>query len=149
GWVSFAGGVLLKGPVIAGVLGTTALATSLWDRDGRWLKGTRPLMGIAITLLLVLPWMIAIYLQTHGAFYRQSLGHDFANKLMSGQESHGAPPGYYLALSTLTLWPAVLFVLPAIHAAWRSRNVPALRYLLSWAAGAWIMFEIVPTKLPH
>ncbi len=149
GWFSFACGVLLKGPVIAGVLGTTAFVLCLWDRDWRWLKHTRPLMGIMITLILVLPWMIAIYLHTHGAFYRQSLGHDFADKLVSGQESHGAPPGYYLALSTLTLWPAVLFVLPAIYAAWRARKIPAMRYLLAWTAGAWIMFEVVPTKLPH
>jgi len=149
GWFSFACGVLVKGPVIAGVLAVTALAVSLWDRDWRWLKKTRPLLGLAIAALVVLPWMIAIYLHTQGAFYRQSLGHDFASKLVSGQESHGAPPGYYLLLSTLTLWPAVLFVLPGIYVAWLRRGEPALRYLLAWIAAAWLMFELVPTKLPH
>jgi 4-amino-4-deoxy-L-arabinose transferase-like glycosyltransferase len=149
GWLSFAIGVLLKGPVIAGVLGTTALALSIWDRDWRWLKRTRPWWGLLITALVVLPWAIAIAIHTHGAFYRQSLGHDFGDKLVGGQESHGAPPGYFLALATLTFWPAILFLLPALRAAWFERASPAVRYLIAWAGGAWLMFEIVPTKLPH
>jgi len=149
GWFAFALGVLVKGPVIVGVLGATALAVSLWDRQWRWLKETRPLRGLLVTALVVLPWAIAIAIQSHGAFYRQSLGHDFGDKLVGGQESHGAPPGYYLALVTLTLWPAILFVLPSIRAAWRDRTSPPMRYLMAWAGAAWLMFELVPTKLPH
>ncbi len=149
GWFAFAVGVLVKGPVIAGVLGATAIAVSLWDRDWRWLLRTRPFLGLVITAFVVLPWAVAIAVHSHGAFYRQSLGHDFANKLVSGQESHGAPPGYYLALLTLTLWPASLFVLPGLHAAWLKRKAPAVRYLLAWAGATWLMFELVPTKLPH
>lgn len=149
GWFAFAFGVLIKGPVVVGVLGATAFAVSLWDREWRWLKETRPLRGLLVTAFVVLPWAIAIAVQSHGAFYRQSLGHDFGDKLMGGQESHGAPPGYYLALVTLTLWPAILFVLPSIRAAWRDRASPAMRFLMAWAGAAWLMFELVPTKLPH
>ena len=149
GWVAFAIGVLVKGPVIAAVLGVTALALSLWDRDWRWLKATRPLAGLLVTAVVVLPWMIAIQIQSRGAFYKQSLGHDFAAKIMSGQELHGAPPGYYLALATLTLWPAVLFVLPGLREGVMRRQEPAIRYLLAWAGASWLMFELVPTKLPH
>ena len=149
GWFALAAGMLVKGPVIVGVLCATAFAVSLWDRDWRWLKTTRPFEGLAILILVVLPWAVAIAVQTHGAFYRQALGHDFAAKLAGGQESHGAPPGYYLALSTLTLWPAVLYALPAVGAAWAGRRSPHIRYLLAWAGASWLMFEAVPTKLPH
>jgi 4-amino-4-deoxy-L-arabinose transferase-like glycosyltransferase len=149
GWFAFGIGVLVKGPVILGVVGLTALAISLWDRDWRWLKATRAWWGFLIVALVVLPWLIAITLQSHGAFFKQSLGHDFGDKLVGGQESHGAPPGYYLALATLTLWPATLFVLPGLRAAWLERTSPAIRYLLAWAAATWLMFELVPTKLPH
>jgi 4-amino-4-deoxy-L-arabinose transferase-like glycosyltransferase len=107
------------------------------------------LTGLLVTLFVVLPWVIAIGVQSHGAFFRQSLGHDFGDKLVGGQESHGAPPGYYLALATLTLWPAILFVLPALRTAWIGRSEPALRYLLVWAGASWFLFELVPTKLPH
>jgi 4-amino-4-deoxy-L-arabinose transferase-like glycosyltransferase len=149
GWFAFAVGILVKGPVIAAVLGATLLALALWDRDWRWLKTARPIAGLLVAAAVVLPWMISIQIQSHGAFYRQSLGHDFANKLMSGQESHGAPPSYYLVLASLTLWPAILFVAPGLCAGLARRKEPAIRYLLAWAGASWLMFELVPTKLPH
>jgi 4-amino-4-deoxy-L-arabinose transferase-like glycosyltransferase len=97
GWAAVAAGILVKGPVILAVLGVTGAAVSLWDRDWRWLKSHAPALGIALAALLVAPWAIAIGIESHGAFYQQSLGHDFADKIIGGQESHGAPPGYFLA----------------------------------------------------
>lgn len=149
GWAAFAIGILIKGPLIAAVLGLTALSVSLWDRDWRWISQLRPLSGLALTLVLVLPWFIAIGIASHGAFFSQALGHDFAGKLVGGQESHGAPPGYYLIATTLTLWPATLFVLPGIGRALGRRTEPAMRFLLGWAGASWLMFALVPTKLPH
>ncbi len=149
GWVALAAGVLIKGPVILGIAGLTVAVLLLWDREWRWLAAVRPLPGLLVLLVLVLPWLVAIGLQSHGQFYEQALGHDFAAKLAGGQESHGAPPGYYLLLSTLTLWPATLFVLPGLGLAWARRGEPAVRFLLAWTLGCWLMFELVPTKLPH
>jgi 4-amino-4-deoxy-L-arabinose transferase-like glycosyltransferase len=149
GWVAFAIGILIKGPVIIGVCVATVLVLSFWDREWRWLARTKPLMGLALTLVLVLPWFVAIWLQSHGQFYQQSLGHDFAGKLQGGQESHGAPPGYFLLLASLTFWPATLFLLPSLLSAIRDRAEPAMRFLLVWAGACWVMFELVPTKLPH
>jgi 4-amino-4-deoxy-L-arabinose transferase-like glycosyltransferase len=149
GWVAVAVGILIKGPVILAVLGVTLVAVSVWDRDWRWLKATRPGLGFALVAILVAPWAIAIGIESHGAFYRQSLGHDFANKIIGGQESHGALPGYFLLLSSVTLWPATLLALPGIVSGIAFRRHAAPRYLLSWAAATWLLFELVPTKLPH
>jgi 4-amino-4-deoxy-L-arabinose transferase-like glycosyltransferase len=149
GWVAIAAGILIKGPVILAVLGVTFAAVSLWDRDWRWLKAARPGLGIPLVAILVAPWMIAIGIESHGAFYQQSLGHDFANKIVGGQESHGAPPGYFLLLSNVTLWPATLLALPGIVSGFAFRQHAAPRYLLAWAAATWLLFELVPTKLPH
>jgi len=149
GWLAFAIGILVKGPIIVAVIGVTILAISLWDRDWSWLKPMHWLPGLLLTALVILPWGIAIAFASHGEFYEQSLGHDFAAKIMGGQETHGAPPGYYLLLASVTLWPATLFVLPGIGTAIARRKDPALRYLLAWGGAAWAMFEIVPTKLPH
>jgi 4-amino-4-deoxy-L-arabinose transferase-like glycosyltransferase len=149
GWIALGLSVLIKGPIALGVCAVTAIALSAWDRDARWLTALRPVTGILVAILVVAPWAIAIALESHGAFYEQSLGHDFAAKLASGQESHGAPPGYYLALVTLTFWPATLFLLPALRDAIGQRTNPSTRFLLVWTAAAWVMFEVVPTKLPH
>jgi len=149
GWVAFAIGILVKGPLIAGVVGASIVALSIWDREWRWLRRTRPLVGLGLTLLIVLPWLIAIGVQSHGQFLEQSLGHDFAAKLQGGEESHGAWPGYFLLLATLTFWPAILFLLPGLTAAIRQRVEPAQRFLLVWIASWWLIVELVPTKLPH
>ncbi len=149
GWAALGLGILLKGPVAPAVIGLTVLAISLWDQDLKWLRHTRPARGVLIALAIVLPWAIAIALSTHGAFYQRSLGHDFASKVLSGQETHGAPPGYYLALTAVTFWPTTLFALPAIRAAIVERTLPAIRFLLAWTVPNWLMFELVPTKLPH
>ena len=149
GWAAFAVGVLLKGPIIVAVLAVTIVAISLWDRDWKWLRTVHWGWGLLLTAIMVLPWGIAIAFASRGQFYEQSLGHDFAAKILGGQESHGEPPGYYILLASVTLWPATLFVLPGIGNGIRNRTDPAMRYLLAWGGAAWAMFEIVPTKLPH
>lgn len=148
GWAAFGLAVLVKGPVILAITGLTVVGLSIWDRDLRWLKGTRPLTGLLVLLIIVAPWILAIGFKSHWQFFQQSLGQDFATKLQGGQESHGAPPGYFLALVSITFWPAILFLLPGLGAAIRARTEPAMRFLLVWSA-TWVLFELVPTKLPH
>jgi 4-amino-4-deoxy-L-arabinose transferase-like glycosyltransferase len=150
GWAAFAAGILIKGPVVPGVCAVTAIALVAWQRgEWRWLGALKPLYGVLLALAIDLPWLITIGIQSHGAFYQQSLGHDFAAKLAGGQESHGAPPGYYLVLVTLTFWPAILFVTPGLGAAIRRNADAATRFLICWAGASWLMIEVVPTKLPN
>jgi 4-amino-4-deoxy-L-arabinose transferase-like glycosyltransferase len=149
GWASFAAGILIKGPVVPAVCVLTILVLVGWERQWQWLKALKPLWGVPLTLAIVAPWAIAIAFTSHGDFYQQSLGQDFAAKLAGGQESHGAWPGYYLLLLTISFWPAILFLAPGLGAAVRRHADPAIRFLLVWAVASWAMFEIVPTKLPH
>jgi 4-amino-4-deoxy-L-arabinose transferase-like glycosyltransferase len=149
GWAAFGLGVLVKGPVIALVCIAGILAVSLWDRDWRWLGRLHPLWGVAVAAAIVLPWGIAIGFASHGAFFQKSLGQDFAMKLVGDQETHGAPPGYYTVLASLTFWPGSLLLIPGIVHGIVRRREPAVRYLLAWAAATWLMFELAPTKLPH
>ena len=149
GWAAFGVGILIKGPVILLVCGASVIAASLFDRDWRWLSKLHPLMGFGLTLLMVVPWAIAIGIASDGAFYQQSLGKDFAAKLIGEQETHGGPIGYYALLMHVTFWPGSLALLPGIALGVARRRDPAIRYLLLWAATAWLMFEIAPTKLPH
>jgi 4-amino-4-deoxy-L-arabinose transferase-like glycosyltransferase len=149
GWAAFAGGILVKGPVILGVAALTMTGLSIWDRQGRWLGGLKPVRGLLLTALLILPWLVAITIQSHGAFFEQSLGNDFAAKMAGGQESHGSWPGYFLLLSAASFWPAILFVAPGIALGVLRRGEPAIRFLLVWAGAWWVLVEAVPTKLPH
>src|SRR5438067_1930506 len=119
GWIACAAGILIKFPVVPGIAVTTILGLLAWDawqrrRTGMgepawaWLSSLKLAKGFFLTLLLISPWLIAITIQSQGAFLEQSLGNDFAAKIAGGQESHGALPGYYLLLSAATFWPAIL-----------------------------------------
>lgn len=106
-WTALAGGILLKGPLILMFVALPALVLSIADRSGRWLLKTRPFIGFVWMILLVMPWFIAIVAKSGDSFFVQAIGHDMLAKITSGQEAHGAPPGYYLALYWVTFWPEI------------------------------------------
>ena len=149
GWAALGFGLLVKGPAVLAAPAATLVALIIWERQWRWLATLRPLWGVPLLLLITLPWLIAIWVKSDGAFFTQSLGDDFAAKLAGGQESHSGLPGYYLLLSTLTFWPVILFLLPALAWAVRRHGEPVIRFLLAWAGASWLLFELVPTYLPH
>jgi 4-amino-4-deoxy-L-arabinose transferase-like glycosyltransferase len=148
-WLALGAGILIKGPITPLVAGLTALTLVAVDRRATWLRMLRPRWGVVLMLAVVLPWFVAIGIATHGAFFRESVGGDLGRKLAGGDDGHGAPPGYYLLLLALTLFPAGFIVLRALPASWAARREPVVRFLLAWAIPAWIVFEVVPTKLPH
>lgn len=152
-WVGFWGaigvGLLIKGPIIMMVVGLSAAALALWERRLGWMRRLRPWPGLLIAGAIALPWLIAITLKTHGAFWIESVGNDMAAKLATARESHGAPPGAYLALFPVTFWPGSLFALFALPWVWRNRRDRAVVFCLAWIGPSWIVFEIIPTKLPH
>jgi len=149
GWVALGIGLLVKAPVNLLVCGTAIAALAVWDRRARWLMRSKPLLGIPLALAIFLPWLIAIAVISHGQFFEASLGHDFSGKLVGGEETHGAPPGYYLAVANISFWPTTLFLLPGVLFGIRHHKEPAIRFLLAWAGATWVMFELAPTKLPH
>src|SRR5882762_564996 len=147
-WTALAGGILLKGPLILMFVALTIATLALLDRDASWLWRLRPVWGLMWTLVLVLPWFVAIYWRAGDAFFSDSLGGDMLSKL-AAQESHGAPPGLYLLLFWITFWPGAPLAVMAAPAVWRARREPGAQFLLAWLIPSWIVFELVLTKLPH
>jgi len=147
-WTALAVGILIKGPLILMFAGLTIVALALQDRDASWLWRLRPVWGLMWTLVLVLPWFVAIFWRAGEAFFSNSLGGDMLSKL-GAQESHGAPPGLYLLLFWITFWPGAALAGMAAPAVWRARREPGAQYLLAWLVPSWIVFELVLTKLPH
>ena len=147
-WTALAGGILLKGPLILMFVGLTIATLAILDRSAAWLWRLRPVWGLMWTLVLVLPWFVAIFWRAGDAFFADSIGGDMLSKL-SAQESHGAPPGLYLLLFWVTFWPGAALAGMAAPAVWRARREPGAQYLLAWLVPSWIVFELVLTKLPH
>lgn len=148
-WVCLGASILVKGPVGLMIVGLTVIGVSVAARGVGWLRPLVSWPGIALFLIIVLPWFIAVTIKSGGAFFTESVGKDLMAKVASGQESHGAWPGYYLALLALTLWPASLFVWPAIFGAAKLWRTALIRFLGCWVIPCWVILELVPTKLPH
>lgn len=148
-WTAMAVGILIKGPLIVMFIGLTVVTLAIADRSGRWLMGLRPLPGFIWMCLLILPWFIAILGRAGEQFIAGSVGEDLFSKIFSGQESHGAPPGYYFLLFWVTFWPGAALAAMAAQTVWASRKEKGARFLLAWIIPNWVVFEIVMTKLPH
>ena len=148
-WSAIGVGLLVKGPITPMIPAFAVVALAVKDRTARWLASTRPLPGLLWALAIVLPWFVLIMLATKGAFLSDSVGADMLGKVGGGQESHGAPPGTYFAAFWATAWPMAPFAALAAPFVWRMRKDRAVAFLLAWLVPAWILFELVPTKLPH
>ena len=148
-WTALAAGMLIKGPLVLMFVVLTAVTFSVADRSARWLWSLRPVAGFAWMVLLVLPWFVAIVAKSGGDFFVQAVGHDMLGKVTSGQEAHGAPPGFYFVLFWVTFWPGSVLAGLAAPTIWRSRREAGAQFLLAWLVPSWLVFEAVMTKLPH
>jgi len=148
-WVAFAFGVLVKGPVSFAILFSTILSFCFFEKSLDLLKSIKPILGILLCSIIILPWFIAIQESTQGLFLQKAFSEDFFNKLQSGQEGHGAWPGTHVLLLSISLWPIATFLPSMILFCKENRNSLTVKFLISWILPFWIMIELTPTKLIH
>ncbi len=149
-WSALGLGILIKGPITPMVAGLTALALGLQQRRWRWLGALRPLWGLPLMLAIAVPWFVAVTWFRDTGFLGEATSKDLVAKIVGAEESHGLPPGFYLLAHLLLFWPGALFALPALAAAWKQRRLAGpLAFCLAWLLPTWLLFELVPTKLPH
>ncbi len=148
-WLGLALGILVKGPMLPLFAGLSALLLSVKERSGRWLLPLRPWTGLALTLLIVAPWFAAIAWKSGAAFYAEAVGHDMLAKVGGTAERHWGPPGAYALAFFATFWPGAVFCAMSLPFAWRARAGDPVAFLIAAVLPAWLIFEAVPTKLPH
>jgi 4-amino-4-deoxy-L-arabinose transferase-like glycosyltransferase len=148
-WIGLSLSILIKGPIGPGVVGLAVIVLCVADRRIRWLKTLGWGWGLVIVLVMLGPWFAAITVSTDGAFWTKAVAGDIAPKIKGVQETHGAPPGFYLALAPLMLFPASFLLPAALAAGWRGRALSGVRFALAWLIPMWLVFEIAPTKLVH
>ncbi len=149
-WAAQGAAILIKGPIAPLLSMLTVLTLVVFERDWRWLAKLKAGRGLVLVLLIVLPWLALITWKSNGAFLQQAVGKDMLGKVAQGEESHGLPPGFYVLTYCLFMWPFGLVALGAgLQALNRLRDDPRLRFCLAWYIPFWLVFELIPTKLPH
>ncbi|HXQ12366.1 MAG TPA: glycosyltransferase family 39 protein [Caulobacteraceae bacterium] len=141
-WLGLGLAILDKGPVGPAIVLLTGLTLAIWDRGAPWAKSLGWVWGLILVGAIVGPWAAAITVTTDGAFWTGAIGGDLA-------PGHGAPPGYHLFLLPVLFFPATV-LLPAMGVeGWRGRSQTGVRFALAWLVPSWLLFELLPTKLPH
>lgn len=155
-WGAVGAGVLVKGPITPLVAGLALGALYLWERRAGWMRPLRHWSGPLLAALIVLPWMIAIGVETQGRFFAEALGDDLGPKVAGGHEGHFGWPGTHLLLAPILSFPAVFLLIPAVGLGWGAIRAPRgddthapARFLVAWALPTLVMFELLPTKLVH
>jgi len=148
-WAGTGLALLVKGPIVTMVTAFTVFGFVLIKREWRLLLKLRPVYGLVLAGVIFLPWFIAINLQTGFGFADQSLGHALGGKVAEADDSHGGPIGYHALLTPLTLWPAFGLAALAGAYAFARRRDDLVILLLLWIVPSWLVFELIPTKLPH
>ncbi|TKB31466.1 MAG: glycosyltransferase family 39 protein, partial [Mesorhizobium sp.] len=100
-WAAQGGAILIKGPIAPLLSALTVAVLFAFERDWRWLSKLKAGRGLALVLLIVLPWLVLITWKSGGTFLQQAVGNDMLGKVAQGKESHGAPPGFYVLTYSL------------------------------------------------
>ena len=104
-WLGFAVGILVKGPLVPMFVGLCAAVLFYRERSARWLLTLRPWLGGLATLLIVLPWFVAIAIKSGGAFFSASVGHDMLGKVGTAQTYTGRRRASTCVAFFATFWP--------------------------------------------
>lgn len=148
-WAALGLAILLKGPIVPLILALALLALWALRRRRPPLGRLRPALGALIVAVMVLPWLLAIWQISEGRFFEESLGKDLMGKVAEGKEKHWGPPGLFLALVWVTLWPWAALIPAAAGWLWARRRTEWVGLIAAWVVPFWIVLEAVPTKLPH
>lgn len=146
-WTALALGVLLNGLVLPLIAGLCILSLTIADRSSAWLTRLYPASGLALFLGLLLPWALFLALR-RDEILPAVLARDLFD-LAVGQTGHRAMAGTYTLLFWATFWPGAALAGLAAPAVWAARHEPGARMLLAWLVPAWVVFELMLTKLPH
>ena len=148
-WFAFSFGVLVKGPLSFAILVPTVILFCCFQKSIDLIRELKPIIGIIICALVILPWFFAIEEATQGVFLQKAFNEDFFSKLQSGQEGHGALPGTHLLILSVAIWPVATFLPCLILFCIENKNNIVVQFLISWIVPFWIIIEIIPTKLFH
>lgn len=143
-------GFLTKGPVAVLfpvlVSGLFFFSYGYWRQ---WLKVAFDPLGILLFIAIVLPWHIAVYLDTGWAFFKGFYLHHNVTRFEMPMEGHGGGIFYYVLVAPLIVMPFAGWLINTFRHVGSLRDDPLDRYLWLWFFSVLLVFSFSGTKLPH
>ncbi|MBQ9502489.1 MAG: glycosyltransferase family 39 protein [Lentisphaeria bacterium] len=153
-YIMLGAAVLLKGPLAILLAGCVILGMLLWSRRWKMLWELRPLTGGLVFLAVALPWYIAEYVRTDGAFFDEFIvNQNFRRFTGVGSTYRGGkrmPLYYYFPKLFAGMLPWSLAAIPGAVCFRRALMKFSLRrgtvFLLMWAGTLFIFFSCSALK---
>jgi len=146
-WLGLALAMLDKGPVAPMIVILALGGLAIWDRSAPWARSLGWTWGLLLICAIGGPWAMAITVRTDGGYWTGVIAGDTAK--IVGEAGHFHWPGFHTVLAPFLFFPAAALLPAAGAEAWSGRAQSGVRVALAWLVPAWLVFELLPTKLPH
>jgi 4-amino-4-deoxy-L-arabinose transferase-like glycosyltransferase len=151
-WASLACAVLTKGVAALVLAGGTVVVYSMVTRDLRVWRQWHVATGLAILLLISVPWFVIVTLRNPefpGFFFI----HEHVARFLTTVDSRTGPWWYFLPLTLAAVAPWIASLRTSLRVAWRGGSKLAdpaetRRLLLVWCSFVLVFFSISQSKLP-
>lgn len=146
-------GVLAKGP-IAGLMPLLIVGgfVTLMNDWKSW-RLFHPWKGTLVTMLVALPWYIAVGVLTNGEWLEGFLFHHNLDRFTDPLQGHRGFPGLYVLSFLLGWFPwSGMLAAALLFGAWRInalRQQPVRLFMLCWIGMFILFFSIARTQLPN
>ncbi len=148
---------LAKGPVAVGLLALILLVFAALRKDWRLILQTLWMPGIAVYLVVTLPWFVMVQLRNPEFFRVFILEHNLA-RFGTNLYQHQQPFWYFLPVALIGLLPWAVFAIAAVVETIRGWKAEGRRifdnedgfdvFLLLWLAIPIVFFSFSQSKLP-
>ena len=150
-WMAMGLGFLSKGLIGLVLPGAAMAAYALVQRDLTFLKRLEPVIGVAILLVVTLPWVIAASL-ANPEFAHFFFIHEHFERFLTTTHQRVAPWWYFIPILAAGMLPWTAMLGHAGLHAWKA-DAPAQafkprRFLLLYAAVIFAFFSTSHSKLP-
>ena len=139
-WGSLALAVLTKGIAALVIAGGTLALYTLWQRDWAVLKGLWLLPGLALFVLIVVPWFV-LAAHADADFLHFFFIHEHFQRYLTRSADRYEPWWYFLVIAALSTLPWLVPALLALLRGWRA-SVPAGQFDLRRLLWTWSVFVV-------
>ncbi|HEY7669347.1 MAG TPA: glycosyltransferase family 39 protein [Hyphomicrobium sp.] len=145
-WAAQGSSILLNALAVPILSLATLIALFVLDRDFKWLKRLRPLVGVPLMLLIAAPWLL-VRAHVDGVPFSTLTFSELLRALGGAQDMKwkAAPLTFTLAMA-LGFLPGALLIVPALKGLWENRAFALQRFLLAWIVGYLLYLELIASK---
>lgn len=142
-------GFLTKGPIAVFVpFVTSGIFYLSYGRWREWLTLVFNPLGLLLFIAIVLPWHVAVYLDTGWAFFEGFYLQHNLDRYSDSMEGHGGSVFYYVLVAPLIVMPFAGWFIANLSQL-KQLQQPLVRFIWIWFIIVLLLFSFSSTKLPH